>query len=236
MKTLTASFSFLFLLCLSNVSTAHNLWLLVEPNDEGEDEIRLFFEHSPEPGTGEYNEPIAMRGRTWIRTQETAAPLAVNLEEVVRDGKKFHVGNTSTTSPRSVEHSCLWGVYGGRLDRFYGKYIDARTGEELNALARAERLSLDLVPQIADEQLEIQLLWQGEALPNRTIFVWTPEGEVLQIRTDQSGKAVAACDQEGLYFFTTVFFVDDVTGSFEGENFDGKMYGTTLTLRWPLEQ
>ena len=122
----------LAVIAVCDTADAHNLFVMVEHQSDGPDSIDVIFEHSPYPGKGVYNKPLLDRGNTWIQRPNEEEVVSLSLKEVTRLGKKFLQTETKTESPRAVVHSCKWGVYKGRLDYFYGKYLDVSSAEQVS--------------------------------------------------------------------------------------------------------
>ena len=105
-------------------ASAHNLFVIVTPKAGAADTISVVFEHAPKPGKGGYNKPLLTRGKTWVRKAGEKKSL-LKLKEV-ENGKNKHLQSaTEIRQPRVIVHSVKWGIYRGRLDYFYGKYVDA---------------------------------------------------------------------------------------------------------------
>jgi hypothetical protein len=223
------------LILQASIGSAHNLFVHLERQLDGPDLIDVFFEHAPYPGDGKYNGPIIERGRTWVRTPGDEEPIAHSLAEITRRGKTFLQGATRTKAPRSIEHSCKWGIYHGQLDYFHGKYLDVKTIEQARQLGRAPDLPLDLAPRLEDEGLSLQVLWQGKPCGGVTVFVWPPGGKEKKYKASEQGVVRLPKPKGGLYSFATVVTFKEKKGEFEGQPYQGIMHGVTLTMRWPLK-
>jgi hypothetical protein len=235
MRTRVTIISTAILIVFVDLAAAHNLFIHVEKQLDGPDLIDVFFEHAPYPGKGEYNGPILERGQTWVRTPDAEQPIPHQVAEITRRGKVFLQGETRTQSPRAIEHSCKWGIYHGRLDYFYGKYLDVQTAQQVKRLGRASRLPLDLVPQPETDTFRVRVLWRGEPRGDLTVYVWPPGGGEQKLRTDAEGIVTLPDAKPGLYAFATVLTLEDEKGEFDGQAYDGVMHGVTLTMPWPLK-
>ena len=83
---------------------------------------------------------------------------------MTRLGKKFLQAETTTEGPRAVVHSCKWGVYKGRLDYFYGKYLDVSSVRQFSRLARTPKLPLDISPAIHTGEVKITVFFKDNTL------------------------------------------------------------------------
>jgi hypothetical protein len=233
--TIRISFMVLAVAVLSgNMAAAHNLFVRVERQSDGPDRINVIFEHAPFPGNGQHNGPIIERGRTWVRTADGEKPAPHKLSEITRRSTKFLQGETNTSAPRAIEHSCLWGIYHGQLDYFHGKYLDVTTADQARQLGRATDLPLDLVPQATGDTLAVQVLWQGKPQGGVTVHVWPPGGRERKYRANDAGLVTLPKATSGTYSFSTVLRFPDEKGEFAGQSYQGLMHGVTLTIPWPL--
>jgi hypothetical protein len=170
-----------------------------------------------------------------VRTHGDEKPIPHKVSEINRRGKKFLQGETRTKAPRTIEHSCKWGIYHGQLDYFHGKYLDVHTVAQARQLGRAPGLPLDLVPQLADGTLRVEVVWQGKPHAKATVNVWSPGGREQKYVANGQGIVEIANAKPGLYSFSVRVTLPEEEGEFGGEAYQGVMHGTTLTLRWPLE-
>lgn len=222
--------AFVAVVLLSPTVQGHNLWV----TSQG-DKIRVVFEHSPTPGQGAYNAEILRNGKTWVRTPGDAKASPISLSEVGQSGTRFLEGSTQTSGARVIEHSCLFGTYRGRLDFFYGKYLDIETAGQLEALGRAPEFPLDILPRLSEMILELKVLWQGELLQSYRFGVVTPTGKEISLQADTEGIVTFKPTEPGIYGFWVIRLDDGVAGEHQGEKYSGTIHGTTLSLPWPLQ-
>ena len=222
-------------IAICGTADAHNLFVMVEHRSAGPDSIDVIFEHSPYPGKGTYNKPLLDRGHTWIQrlNEEELVPLSLN--EVSRLGKKFLQAETTTESPRAVVHSCKWGVYKGRLDYFHGKYLDVSSAEQFSRLARTPKLPLDISPAIESGEVKITVFFKDKPLAKTAVWRWTPGGKETKLTTDADGTITVESLAPGTHSFAALHILEDPSGEFEGEPYQGVMHGTTCSFRWPIK-
>jgi hypothetical protein len=216
-------------LALSGLAQGHNLWITGQGKT-----VRIVFEHSPQPGKGNYNAEILRNGKTWVRTVDHKEATPVTIEETGQPGSLWLAGSTEATGPRVIEHSCVFGIYRGRLDYFYGKFLDVGQSEQVESLGRATRLPLDIVPALKGDALELRVLWEGRLLTDYRFGVMTPSGEEISLRTNDEGIIEFEPIQPGIYGFWAIRLEDETKGVYDGEDYMGTMHGSTLSLRWPL--
>ena len=225
----------LAVIAICDMADAHNLFVMVEHRPAGPDSVDVIFEHSPYPGTGVYNQPLLDRGNTWIQQLNEEEVATVRLKEVTRLGKKFLQAETTTASPRAVVHSCKWGVYKGRLDYFYGKYLDVSSAGQFNQLARTPKLPLDISPAVKSGGVTITVFFQNKPLPKTVVWIWAPDGKETKLTTVADGTITLKSLVPGIYSFATIHNLKGPAGEFEGESYKGVMHGTTCSFRWPIK-
>jgi len=209
-------------------SYGHNLWITAEDGS-----IRIVFEHSMQPGAGDYNDDIVACGKTWVRTPEGKTS-PVSIQKAGSPGKAFLAGSTQVVKgPRSVEFSCVFGIYKGRMDYFYGQFLDVANDQDLARLAKAN-LPIDIVPSLSGDTLTFQVVYEGDALPNHRVAIIGPDGSEQKFRTDAQGDLVFKPTAPGVYGVWSVRLDDEVTGQHKGEAYKGNMHATSLAFEWPI--
>lgn len=154
---------------------------------------------------------------------------------MTRLGKKFLQTQTKIKGPRAVVHACKWGVYKGRLDYFYGKYLDVSSVEQLSRLARTPKLPLDISPAIQSGDVTITVSFQKRPLAKTGVWIWTPDGKETKLTTDAAGAVRLSNLLPGTYSFATIHILESPAGEFGGETYKGVMHGTTCSFRWPIK-
>jgi hypothetical protein len=154
---------------------------------------------------------------------------------VTRLGKKFLQAETTIESPRAVVHSCKWGVYKGRLDYFHGKFLDVSSVEQFSRLARTPKLPLDISPAIESGEVKITVFFKDQPLANTAVWRWTPGGKETKLTTDADGTITVESLAPGVHSFAAIRILEDPSGEFEGEPYQGVMHGTTCSFRWPIK-
>ena len=69
------------------------------------------------------------------------------------------------------------------------------------SLGRAEQMDLDLVPHDVGNKVELTLLWKGEPVKNRMVFIRGPERFRQNMKTDERGRVVFSPESPGQYTF-----------------------------------
>jgi len=215
-------------LLTTTVAGAHGLWVFASG-----DRVEVVFEHAMTPGDGDYNEDILTKGKTWVRTLDSGKS-PVKLSETGPAGARYFAGTTQVQGPRSVEHYCLFGLYGGRLNYFYGRYLDVDSKAELEALASAKDNPIDVVLSVEGDALNARVMWDGEPLKNHRVWVHDPDGEETSVDIGADGVARFKPSAPGRYGVWGVLINDEIEGVHEGDAYTGTVHSATTSIRWPL--
>ncbi len=226
----------LFLLFVSPCITslyAHNLWIIGDANNNGDGTIHLYFAHQVGPSNGEYLGPIVERGKTWYQAMH-ADPVRIELNEITENGLKYLKGNTGETKPSfSIDHNSLYGIYHGRLDFFYGRYIQVNKVEDFSAFAESPHLPFQIVPVWTEKGLLLRVMFFSNPYPRAEVYLLSPDGSEEKFKTNQRGEVLIPVKKTGNYHFSAFVYEHDAAGVFEYEAFKGIMYGSTLTINLP---
>lgn len=210
---------------------AHNLWVTAEGGT-----VRLVFEHAMEPGAGDYNDDIVSCGKLWARKAD-GRRTEIAFHKAGAGEKTYLEGQTTVTdAPRSLEFSCVFGIYKGRMDYFYGRFLDVSSSDAIGRLAEPDEHPIVIRPSVADGALTLEVVWQGKTLPRHRIAVVAPDGKEQRLETDGEGKLVVHPDAQGVWGFYAVRLDDEIQGEYKGEPYEGDMYATTLAIEWPLSR
>ena len=215
------------------VACAHNLFVLLEPQSDGPDTVNVIFEHGPSPGKGNYNQPLVDRGQTWLRLPDEKEAAALELNEITQGNKKFLQAETASPRPKEIVHTCTCGVYQGRLDHLYGKYLDVSLAEEAAQLAREPKLPLDIAPSATSDALTITVYFEDQPLVNARVSIWSHNGKEWIQTTDSQGQTTLKKLRAGVYSFAVAHKLRNPRGEFQGTSYQGVMHATTCSLRWP---
>jgi hypothetical protein len=215
---------------------AHFIFVGVEKTPTGQ-QAALWFSESASPGEPEIIGKIAPK--TWVRTAGNAKrPLEMKVVQLDDGGAQ--VAPLSETGPFSVESIVDYGAYSmGKntvLLQYYAKSLNVASADELAALARAEDLTLDIVPRATPAGLELAVLFQGKPAAGANLFITDPQGETKQVKLDEQGQTVLASPQGGRYTFRSGYVEADRTGNRDGKDFTSVRHYCTLTMPLPLNK
>lgn len=229
------------LLCLPLLLAAtpvwgHYLWVGINPKDNT---ANVYFEEGPAARDGKYLDPFVSGGKTWIRTlsQPEATPLEVS--DTKQGDKRWLSGSLTADAPRSVDSYGKFGTYSyGKTEvllHYYAKYLDVATTEQMEKLARAEQLKLDILPRADGDSIRLQVLWQGEPAPaERPMYIRGPGGFRQTLKTDQNGQVSFSPKAQGQYLMRTSVQLDE-SGTDDGKPYEQIRHHSTLTMQLPVK-
>jgi hypothetical protein len=211
---------------------AHNLWLIGDADGKNNGLVHLYFEHHICPGDDSYISPILERGKTWLRRPDKEDQ-PVKLKDITVGKTRYLTGSTgSVCGSYALDHTSLYGIYRGRLDFFYGRYIKADTKKDLEKLAESPYLPVQIIPFWTDNGLVLQIKCFSIPLKNTSLQVMQiGEKKEKKMQTDVKGEVFIGKIEPGTYYFNTLIVNDDPAGAFENQAYKGLMYGSTLALK-----
>ncbi|MEO1614668.1 MAG: hypothetical protein AAFV88_02390, partial [Planctomycetota bacterium] len=233
MKSLKAPVVFLIVcLCIAASANAHYLWVSVDraPEMRG---TNIYFEETPKAGDGHYLDHFLGKSDVWIRTVERPAPKPIKAEEVKAREKRWMRVALPEADAYSVDSYGKFGVYayGEKkvLLHYYARNLNVDSHDAMHELGRAEQMDLDLVPHDHGGQIEFTLLWKGEPVADRMVFIRGPEGFRENVKTNAKGRIELKRLSKGtLTLRSSVEF--DTPGNENGEAFEAIRHNVTLVM------
>ncbi len=225
--------------CCSSAA-AHYLWVTVEKPNGDQAVTNIYFEGGPGPGDGQYLDPFVERGTTYVRTLESAEPTRVKMKDVTKDKKRWLTGNVPAAKNRSIDSYGKWGVYRyGKTDvllHYYARRLDVSGQDGLKQLARAEKMDLDVVPQVDGKETTLKVLWQGKPAAGAPVYVRGPKGFKQNLKTDDKGMVSFETEAAGNYTFRTSVEEPDKSGTDDGKEYSKVRHSATLAMNLPVAQ
>ena len=235
-KIVSGLFYICFVLFSSTALFAHNLWVVGDAKKNGDGSVHLYFEHHVGPGDGGFIGPILKNGKTWLNIPDSSARL-IELNEITEDSLKYLGGSTGKIKPPfSIDHKSLYGIYHGRLDFFYGRYIQVTQMKELSEFAESPHLPFQIVPEWKQGKLSLRVKLFSNPYPRAKVYLLSPDGTEKEFIANSKGELVIPGKIAGTYHFASYAFEHDAAGVFNTDAFKGIMYGSTLTLQLPKQQ
>ncbi len=227
-----------FVLIWTSTSSAHYLWFLVRSQDNGGRTANLYFEEGPGPRDGKYLDPFVMNGQFWIRTPDDSKATSLKMTEIEKGKKRWMVSQENVPSPCAVEAYGKWGVYPyGKTNillHYNARHLDVKSGAQLEKLARAKHLTLDIVPSISKKGIHLQVLWKGKPAANRPFYV--RGGFNGKLETDDNGQVTVPLSKTGLYTFRSYIELNEKGADNNGKDYSKIRHHCTLTMKLPLER
>ena len=215
----------------------HDLWIVPESTPDGTHVANLYFEHSAKPGDGHYLDHFLGTSDVWIRTLANPNPPPQKATEINQGEYRWMQVPLPEASEFSIDSYGKFGVYAyGQtkvLLHYYAKTLKLATHDAIHELGRAEQMELDLVPHDVGQQLEVKLLWQGEPVSGRMVFVRGPGGFRNNAKTDKRGRILLQVKDGGRYTFRSSVEVP-TAGTDDGEAYELIRHNITLLMNLPF--
>ena len=224
-------------LAFAPICLAHYLWVVVDSRGDGR-VANIYFEESPNPGDGSYMDHFLGKEKTWIRTLTEPDPEPLNAKEVKKDDKRWMNINFDGDVECSVDVYGKFGVYQYPSEKvllhYYARSLQVHSHDAIHELGRAERMNLDLVPHDVGNKVELTLLWKGEPVRNRMVFMRGPERFRQNLETDERGRVVLVPKSPGQY--TIRSSKEELkSGEESGEKYQSVRHNITMVLKLPFE-
>ena len=218
-------------LCI-NSAHAHFVWVAVQTDSSGQPQANVWFSELAEPDDEALIDKIAQT-KVWSRTAGGDV-VALTLAKEVKDGGGALVGKLPAVA-EAVSARCAYGVIERRGTVFrleyYAKYLDA-SSSAFKALARDEKLDLDVVPELTGGQCKLVVFWKGEPAAGSEVVVFDAAGKEHTLKTDDQGVATLPADKAGLYSIRAKWVTEE-SGQEGDKEYSQANHYSTLALRLP---
>ena len=233
MRLLISTFVTCSFFALPSVSLAHYLWIDIESPDAKTAVANIYFEESPKPGDGHYLNHFLGKSDVWIRTIERPNPAPVRAAEVRKGEDRWMRVEISAADEISVDAYGKFGVYAydktNVLLHYYARHLSVSSHDAMHELGRAEQMKLDLVAHEHGDAIEFKLLWNGQPVADRMVFIRGPKGFRQNLRTDARGEIEVPRPASGT--LTLRSSVEEQTpGEEDGEAYEFVRHNITLVM------
>jgi hypothetical protein len=214
---------------------AHFIWLDIAPDSSGDPQARLYFSEEPVPGEPHLVAKAA-HTKVWMRGV-SGDTIDVKLTIAPGDEPDALLGECPSAAPCSLEGNCDYGVYErgpGVLLHYYARRL-AGDWWKHPALARAERLKLDIVPRVEGGKLAVDVLFEGKPAAGAEIVAIDPAGEHHELKADAQGHAQLAA-MPGRHAVRAAHIQADRSGERDGKKYAQTWHYATLVLDLPAAE
>lgn len=224
---------------LMSVASAHYLWVSVDPKVGEYGTTNIYFEEGPAPGDGQYLDPFVKAGKTWIRTVNDVKPKLLPIKEATAPKQRWLSAPLPNAAPRSIDSYGMYGVYTyGKTEvllHYYARLLEVDSHDDMHELARAEQMDLDIVPHDHGDEIELTVLWKGQPVAKRPVYLRGPKNFRQTVETDENGEVRFKAEAPGQYLLRT--FVEENKQGMDGDRkYDLIRHNGTLALRLPLKK
>lgn len=223
-------------LCVLGTATAeaHFIWADVQQGTDGKAEVRFYFGELPKPGEPELIGKIETT-RAWLRGADNRAT-DLRLGRSSDERLAALVAGANSSKSACVEAVCDYGVFqrgtAALLLQYYAKHLPDDWAQA-ERLARSEKLRLDIVPQLAGDQLTLRVLYDGQPDAGREVIVLEPSGKQLELKTNDEGRVSTTVVPGGNYAVRAAHVEADRGGKRNGKAYSQTWHYCTLTMMIP---
>ena len=217
----------LTLFCLPAVSSAHFLWLKLDPQQS--DKVHVYFSESATPDDPALLKKVAGAEAWVIPGRGTPQPLTLRTgdDSLIADLKAEQQG-----SPVILKQN--YGVRTRGTDSFqlqyYAKTYTLGLPGTWKAISDPERLPLEITPSLQGRSVALKVTWQGKPLPGATISIIEPgKSDHRDVTANDQGIAVAELSAAGDYALR-VRHQEATAGEQAGEKYTAIRHYSTLTF------
>lgn len=212
---------------------AHFLWLGID-RDAQSAHACAWFAEAAEPGSAALVDRIAAT-KAWRRTVGSEPqPLELSAWRDEDHDQGAIRARLDVDGSMSLEAVCRYGVFQrgetAMLLTYYAQHLAIARAADLAALARAEALSLDIVPQLKGRSLRLTVFWQDAPVADAEVVVIDPDGGERTLSTDAQGQVEWPQVAAGMYQIRARVIEPDAAGQWEGKPYTQAWNFATLTL------
>lgn len=234
MKTLAKMFVLAVVAVVVPAANAHFLWVDVDSSDASQAQARFYFSEGGYAGSAELVDRLDPT-EAWVLTKNNE-PLELKLSSWTNDeeGVGAKVAPVSLSDTCSVEANCCYGVFARgdntMLLNYSGKHLHLNSPADLNEVAKADQLWLDIRPTLADDKLTLEVDYKGEPVNKASVVVTDPAGEDRELETDAKGKVTLEDAPQGRYEIRATYVQPNASGELDGKTYAQTWNISTLTM------
>jgi len=223
-------------LLVPSQGSAHFLWLNSDAPGGKPEAVLIFGESAADEA---YHLPEALADtEIWCRLPE-GQRVELKTSKVENDDRIGLVAPLpDAKTPKVLEATRRYGIYGEFLLTYYAKHILASSNDELSTAGPSPGLQFDIVPKAVtptanDDELELTLLWEGKPKADAEVNVSVgDDGEPTKLKSDASGKVIFKPLASGLVSVLANFYDTTKSGELNGKKYTSAAQYATLTFPW----
>jgi len=213
---------------------AHFVWLAIEAGESGKPTAKVYFAEQAETDDAALLDKIT---HVQVRTRGADGKLSSEPLKLTKQVDKDGGGALVAEVPEGttgLSGTIEYGVLERRGEVFqlnyHGSYADSST-PDFGKNAVDASLPMQVVPHLAGEKSQVEVLWKGKPLAGSEVVVVDTTGKQHEaVKTDDSGRATIDLSKPGLYSIRAKW-VEDKKGEHDGKTFEKANHYSTLTLR-----
>ena len=229
-KTLLATLTSLL---VAATAQAHFLWVDLVPSENGRF-VCVSFSEEPGPGEAHLVDRISST-KAWVRRAQ-GEPQPLELSSIVDDESDEGYWSTKVKldGATSVEAQCQYGVFQrgetSLLLNYFGKHLAAASPSEIAPLARAEQLTLDVVPDKVDGRWHATVYWQGQPAADVELIAADADHKTYEFKTDSQGRVQLPAAIEDRFSLRARHVEPTQAGEIDGKSYSQAWFISTATV------
>lgn len=225
---------------LSSAAEAHYLWVNIDREVGPNGSARIIFEEGPAAGDGHYLDPILATSRVRVRTIDEPGGKIVSVSDIRKEKLRWlQTPPLNWAAPRSIDAYAKFGVYRyGQKDvllHYYARILDLNAHEDLHELGRADQMKLDVVPHDFGNRVTLTVIWEGNPVAGRKVFIQGPKGFRRNLTTDADGNVAFTVENPGQFQFRSSVEFNEA-GTDGGKAYSQIRHHATLQIQLPLAE
>jgi len=223
-------------LLLSQVASAHFLWIVTEQADKAANtsaKVKVYFSEAAEPDDAKLLEKC-LKAEAWSLGSagmgRRAEPKAITLKQV-DDALEGEISDQTTAV--ILKHT--YGVRTKGDDSFlltyYAKTYSSVLPGTWTAVKESDKLPLEITPSINGLETVLKVTWKGEPLAGSDITVTGPGLTKLELKSDAKGIVRCTLPEAGM-FSIRAKHTEATKGELDGQAYGSIRHYSTLSLRY----
>lgn len=207
---------------------AHFIWLVPQTADNGA-QVQIYFSEDASPDDAEL-----LKRLQGIQVWQLSAGSEPRVLELAKTEKSL----AAVVPAPGIGDSLVVAAHDlGVLDRgnnvfrlkYFAKSGPAAWAKAWTSVDSSKQLRLDVIPQFADGEVNVQVLFDGKPVSGAEVKASGPGLDDFAATSDAQGRAAFAAGQPGTYSLRARH-VEEVPGELDGKKYPSTRYYTTVAL------